>query len=287
MEWAERFNRAMDYIEENIRQGVDEAQLGKITCCSSYHFQRMFSYLAGMPLSEYIRKRKMSLAAVDLRSGEEKIIDIAWKYGYRSPTAFNRAFQAVQGSAPSAVRDGTAPVKSFPPISFQVVVKGVEAMQYRIETREAFQIAGVSAPLHRELEENFAVVPNLWGACVSNGTIAALASVASGDPAGLLGVSVCRDGEPWRYWIAVAATQAGPEWERYTVPAATWAIFPGTGTNESVQALERRIFTEWLPTSGYEYGDAPDLEVYLHPDPEDTVFEVWVPVRKRLDQPET
>ena len=72
-----------------------------------------------------------------------------------------------------------------------------------------------------------------------------------------------------------------PEFEEYTVPATTWAIFPGTGTNQSVQELERRIFTEWLPTSGYEYGNAPDIEVYINPDPENTVFEVWVPVRKK------
>lgn len=281
MEWIERFNNVINYIEENITQQIDYGEIAKIACCSSYHFQRMFTYMAGIPLSEYIRKRKMSLAAVDLQSGNEKVIDIAGKYGYNSPTAFNRAFQSIHRISPSAVKSGNVYVKSFPPLSFKLVVKGVEELNYRIEAKEAFRIIGVSAPLSKELEENFFVIPQMWQNCVINGTIEKLSQMISTSPTGLLGISVCNDTEQWKYFIAVATAQLCPEFEEYTVPATTWAIFPGTGTNQSVQELERRIFTEWLPTSGYEYGNAPDIEVYINPDPENTVFEVWVPVRKK------
>lgn len=281
MEWIERFNNVINYIEENITQQIDYGEIAKIACCSSYHFQRMFTYMAGIPLSEYIRKRKMSLAAVDLQSGNEKVIDIAGKYGYNSPTAFNRAFQSIHRISPSAVKSGNVCVKSFPPLSFKIVVKGVEELNYRIEAKEAFRIIGVSAPLSKELEENFFVIPQMWQNCVINGTIEKLSKMISTSPTGLLGISVCNDTEQWKYFIAVATAQLCPEFEEYTVPATTWAIFPGTGTNQSVQELERRIFTEWLPTSGYEYGNAPDIEVYINPDPENTVFEVWVPVRKK------
>lgn len=281
MEWIERFNNVINYIEENITQQIDYGEIAKIACCSSYHFQRMFTYMAGIPLSEYIRKRKMSLAAVDLQSGNEKVIDIAGKYGYNSPTAFNRAFQSIHRISPSAVKSGNVYVKSFPPLSFKIVVKGVEELNYRIEAKEAFRIIGVSAPLSKELEENFFVIPQMWQNCVINGTIEKLSKMISTSPTGLLGISVCNDTEQWKYFIAVATAQLCPEFEEYTVTATTWAIFPGTGTNQSVQELERRIFTEWLPTSGYEYGNAPDIEVYINPDPENTVFEVWVPVRKK------
>ena len=281
MEWIERFNNVINYIEENITQQIDYGEIAKIACCSSYHFQRMFTYMAGIPLSEYIRKRKMSLAAVDLQSGNEKVIDIAGKYGYNSPTAFNRAFQSIHRISPSAVKSGNVYVKSFPPLSFKIVVKGVEELNYRIEAKEAFRIIGVSAPLSKELEENFFVIPQMWQNCVINGTIEKLSQMISTSPTGLLGISVCNDTEQWKYFIAVATSQVSPEFEEYTVPATAWAIFPGTGTNQSVQELERRIFTEWLPTSGYEYGNAPDIEVYINPDPENTVFEVWVPVRKK------
>ncbi len=115
MEWIERLNDAISYIEEHLTDKIDYEQLGHIACCSSYHFQRMFAYMAGIPLSEYIRRRRMSLAAVDLQGGDLKIIDVAGKYGYNSPTSFNRAFQSVHGIAPSAVKNEGVSIKSFPP----------------------------------------------------------------------------------------------------------------------------------------------------------------------------
>lgn len=281
MEWVEGLNQSMQYIEEHLTDEIDYGQLGRIAGCSAYHFQRMFTYMAGVTLAEYIRRRKMSLAAVDIQGGKEKIIDIAEKYGYQSPTAFNRAFQSVHGIAPSAVRGEGVSVKSFPPLTFRIVVKGAEEMNYRIETRDAFRIIGVSAPLHQELEKNFAVVPDMWQKAVANGTIQKLAAMMDTPPMGLLGVSACNDEEQWKYFIAVSSTGEDDEFEEYIVPASTWAIFPGSGTNQSVQELEQRIISEWLPASGYEYANAPDIEVYINPDPQNAQYEVWIPVMKR------
>jgi len=284
MEWIDRLNSAIRYIEEHLTDEIDYARLGQIACCSSYHFQRMFTYMAGIPLSEYIRRRKMSLAAVDLQGGEEKIIDIAEKYGYHSPTAFNRAFRMVHGSAPSAVKKEGVSVKSFPPLSFKITIKGVEEMNYRIETKDAFRIIGISQPLEKELESNFMTVPQMWQKAVENGTIQTLAAMMNTPLKGLLGVSACNNDEQWNYYIAVSSSLPKGGFEEYTVPAATWAVFPGSGTNQSIQQLEQRILTEWLPTSGYEYGDAPDIEVYLNPDPQNAQYEVWIPVTKKKPQ---
>ncbi len=281
MEWIERLNDAVGYIEEHLTEEIDYERLGKIACCSSYHFQRMFTYMAGVPLYEYIRRRRMSLAAVDLQSTGIKIIDVAGKYGYNSPTAFNRAFQSVHGIAPSAVKNEGVSVKSFPPVSFKIIVKEVEEMNYRIETKDAFRIVGVSVPLEKDIEKNFAVIPRKWQETAVNGTLQKLTGLMDTQPMGVLGVSTCNDTEPWRYYIAVASSQTDRDLEEYTVPAATWAVFPGTGTNQSIQDLERRIVTEWLPTSGYEYGSAPDVEVYLNPDPQNAQYEVWIPVVRK------
>jgi len=281
MEWVDRLNQSINYIEEHLTSEIDYDQLGRIACCSSYHFQRMFTYMAGITLSEYIRRRKMSLAAVDLQSGSEKIIDIAEKYGYHSPTAFNRAFQSIHGMAPSSVRSEGVSVKTFPPITFKISVKGAEEMNYRIETKEAFRIIGVSAPLSKELEKNFMVVSKMWQDAAVSGTIQKLAGMMDAQPAGLLGVSACNDEEQWKYFIAVSSTKVCGEFEEYLVPASTWAVFSGAGTNQSIQELEQRIITEWLPTSGYEYGNAPDIEVYLNPDPQNAQYEVWIPVIKK------
>lgn len=281
MEWVERLNEAISYIEEHLTDEIDYEKLGQIACCSAYHFQRMFTYMAGISLSEYIRRRKMSLAAVDLQGGDLKIIDAALKYGYNSPTAFNRAFHSVHGIAPSAVKNEGVSVKSFPLLKFKITVKGVEEMNYRIETKDAFRIVGISAPLHREIEDNFAVVPKLWEEAVVNGTIQELAAMMDTPPIGLLGVSVCNDEEAWKYFIAVSTSKDTEKFEEYTVPASSWAIFPGSGTNTSIQELEQRIVTEWLPTSGYEYANAPDIEVYLNADPQNAQYEVWIPVTKK------
>ncbi len=281
MEWIERLNHAINYIEEHLTEEIDYDQLAKVAGCSAYHFQRMFVYMAGIPLSEYIRRRKMSLAAVDLQAGNEKIIDIALKYGYSSPTAFNRAFQAIHGIAPSLVKNEGVSVKSFPTLCFKLTVKGVAEMNYRIENKEAFRIIGVSQPLSQEIERNFEIVPGMWQHAVENGTLQKLAGLMNQEPMGLLGVSACNDREQWKYFIAVASTKSDDELEEYIVPAMTWAVFPGSGTNLSIQELEQRIVTEWLPTSGYEYADAPDVEVYLNPDPQDAQYEVWIPVRKK------
>ena len=281
MEWVERLNESMRYIEEHLTGEIDHEELGRIACCSAYHFQRMFTYMAGITLGEYIRRRKMSLAAADLQGGDERIIDIAEKYGYQSPTAFNRAFQSFHGIAPSSVKEEGVSLKSFSPIVFKIAVKGATELNYRIETKEAFRIIGVSAPLDKEIENNFMVVPEIWQEASVNGTIQKLAGMMDMPPMGLLGVSVCNDEEQWKYFIAVSSTKISSEFEEYTVPASAWAIFSGTGTNQSIQELEQRIIAEWLPASGYEYANAPDIEVYLNPDPQNAQYEVWIPVVKK------
>lgn len=281
MDWVEHLNQSMKYIEEHLTEEIDYEQLGRIACCSAYHYQRMFTYMAGITLAEYIRRRKMSLAAVDLQGGNERILDVAQKYGYSSPTAFNRAFQAFHGVAPSLVKNEGVPVKSFSPIVFRIAVKGASEMKYRIETKDAFRIVGVSAPLDRDIENNFMVVPNMWQDAVENGTLQKLAALMDTPPMGLLGVSACGDEEQWKYFIAVSSTKECGEFEEYRIPSSTWAVFSGSGTNKSIQELEQRIITEWLPNSGYEYANAPDIEVYLNPDPENAQFEVWIPVMKK------
>ncbi|WP_303869276.1 AraC family transcriptional regulator [Acetobacterium wieringae] len=282
MEWIERLNNAINYIEEHLTEEIDYNQPAAIACCSTYHFQRMFAYMANVPLSEYIRRRRMSLAAVDLLSSEEKIVDVALKYGYTSPTAFNRAFKTIHGVAPSLVKEGGIELRAYPPISFKITITGVAEMNYRIEQKQAFRIIGIGQPLYKEIEKNFEIVPQMWQKAATDGTISKLASMMDHQPMGLLGVSVCNNAEEWKYFIAVASTQdIDDSLTEYQIPASTWAIFSGSGTSQSIQDLERRIVTEWLPTSGYEYGNAPDIEVYIHADPQNAQYEVWIPVIKK------
>ena len=280
MDWITGLNKTMDYIEAHLSGEIDYEQLARLACCSSYHYQRMFAYMAGVSLGEYIRRRRMSVAAADLQGGE-KVLEVALKYGYQSPTAFNRAFQSVHGLPPSALRETGASVKAFPPLHFTITIKGVEQMEYRIEKRGPFRVVGVSIAIDKDMEKNFDKIPPFWGQAAADGVIEKLAGMMDAQPMGILGVCACTGEEEWRYWIAAASTRQDAALEEFTVPAATWAVFPGSGTNQSIQELERRVFTEWLPSSGYEYGNAPDIEVYLNADPQDSKYEVWIPVVKK------
>ncbi len=280
MEWVDSLNKTITYIEDHLTEEIDYEALARLACCSSYHYQRMFAYMAGVTLGEYIRRRRMSRAAADLQAGE-KVLDTALRYGYQSPTAFNRAFQAVHGVPPSAAREPGTAVKSFPPLRFTIMIKGAEEMEYRIEKREAFRVVGVSVHIEKDMEKNFQVLPKLWERVAADGTLQRLAGMMDTQPMGILGVCDCPNSGEWRYYVAAASSQDGEGLETYTVPAATWAVFPGAGSNQSIQELERRVLTEWLPTSGYEYGSAPDIEVYLNPDPANARYEVWIPVTKK------
>jgi AraC family transcriptional regulator len=284
MKWIEQLNRAISYIEEHLEEGIELEKVAKIACCSAFHFQRMFSYIASIPLSEYIRRRKMTRAALDLQTEDIKIIDIALKYGYDSPTAFTRAFKNVHGISPSEARSKGAKLKAFPPISFKISIKGDAEMNYRIEKKEAFRVVGVKEHYEISIEENFTAVPMLWQKTGESGMIPAICSLMCKEPFGLLGVSSCMNGKDFDYYIGVATDKEAPNgMYDYNVPECTWAIFECVGPlPETLQNLQRRIVTEWLPTSGYEYANAPDIEVYSdgNQQSEDYKCEVWLPIIK-------
>lgn len=285
MDWLKRLNEAMNELEEHLEDGPDLARMAQIACCSVFHFQRMFSYLAEVPLSEYVRRRKMTRAAFDLQSSDAKVIDIALKYGYVSPTAFNRAFQSVHGVAPSAAKRENVTLKAYPPISFKITIKGEAEMNYRIEKKDAFRIVGPKVHCKVDVEQNFAEIPVFWQKTAQSGAIPKLCALMDAEPAGILGVSTCMDGKDFDYYIAVASSMPAPEgMEEYAVPACTWAIFTCVGPMPSaIQTLQSRIISEWLPNSGYEYANAPDIELYFEGDQQaaDYRCEAWLPVEKK------
>ncbi len=138
MEWLEKLGAAIDYIEDNLDKEISYDEAARIACCSTYYFQRIFSYLSGVSLSEYIRRRKMTQAAFELQRTDSKVIDVAYKYGYSSPTSFNRAFQSVHGIAPIAAKNMGCTLCAYPSIQFSIKVSGGSAMSYHIERKKMF-----------------------------------------------------------------------------------------------------------------------------------------------------
>lgn len=280
MEVIERLNQTIEYIEEHLTEKIDYDELAKIAGCPHYHFQKTFLYMTNISLSEYIRKRRMSLAAVELQTGNKRIVDIAFQYGYDSPTAFNRAFQAVHGIAPSQVKKQGVLLKSFPPLKFSISIQGFQELNFRIEKKESFRIIGKRCPLSHDLLDNFSKIPNEWDMSLKDGTLNKLIALNNQSPKGLLGVSIHHN-DDWRYLIAVGSSFNHESYEEYMIDKALWAVFFGEGTNEDLQELERRVICEWLPTSGYEYACIPDIEVYIKADKNHAVYEYWLPIIRK------
>lgn len=280
MEWLEDLNKAMEYIEQHILEDIDFDEVSRIAKCSSYHFLRMFSYMTNISIHEYIRRRRMSLAAVELQDEHKKVIDIAFKYGYDSPTAFNRAFKHVHGFPPSYIKKKNMLIKSYPAIQFHLSILGNEKLEFKIEKKKQFRIIGQSCPLSKNLDENFLNIPLCWDQALEDGTLMQLISLADVEPFKLLGVSIHHDTN-WKYMIAVGSNHQNEQFDEYMIPSSLWAIFSGQGTNISLQELERKVILEWLPTSGYEYANIPDIEVYIQADPQNMIFEYWLPIIKK------
>ncbi|MDH6367651.1 MULTISPECIES: AraC family transcriptional regulator [unclassified Breznakia] len=284
MEWIENLNASIAYIEEHITDSLHTKEIAKVANCSTYHYQRIFAYMTGISLSEYIRRRRMSLAAVDLKNTDMKIIDITLKYGYNSPTAFNRAFQSVHGIAPSLVKNEGVLVKSYPALTFQMSIQGTESLDFRIESKKAFRVIGSSIDLHGEFKSMDEPVKQIWEKCEKDGTIQTLIQLTNRDSSNILEVMIPDTyTENWKYMLAVETDKPiHTQLDEYTVESYTWAIFSYEGkTPEEAQIIGNRIIYEWLPTSGYEYDNGPDIAIHTYIEGKRTILEYWLPIKNK------
>jgi AraC family transcriptional regulator len=296
MEWSDRMNAAIDYIEENLAGEIDFSQAAERACCSLYHFQRMFFAVIGVTPAEYSRRRRLTLAARELLSGDTRVIDIALKYGYDSPNAFTRAFRNVHGINPRAARTRGVKLTAFPRISFYIALKGGSDMDYNIREKPAFDVIAKAKRTSSKIYGGFVIDPGTWDKfwyeCwreyEQTDKYDAVKKLA-GKPgpvtgAGYLGISKIED-DMKGYTYAVGVEKSGKTMPRgleiIHVPAGTWAIFESTGPfPEAIHDLEDRIFRDWFPSTGYEYSPAPELEVYLPGDRNNPEYrcQVWMPI---------
>ena len=285
MEWLMNLNKAIEYIENNLDKEISNDEAARIACCSTYYFQRMFTYVTGISLAEYIRRRRMSQAAFELQRTEQKVIDIALKYGYSSPTSFNRAFQNVHGMTPTAAKNMGSILNAYPPIKFSVEVTGGHVMSYHIEKKDAMRIVGIRTPLVEDMGENHKNIPSFWKETRQGMNFQKICSLSTLEPRGILGISVYQNPENIFYYIAAASDKPILEgMYEYEIPAATWVIFKTDGHfQESVQSVFQRFYKEWLLFSGYEYAGLPDIEVYPIEEekPISGYSEVWIAIKKK------
>lgn len=288
MEWMQNLKMAIDYIEDNLEGEISYEKAAQISGCSVHYFQRIFTGVTGISLSEYIRRRRMTQAGLELQANQCKVIDVALKYGYTSPTAFNRAFQMIHGITPAAAKKSGSRLNAYPPIKFKVSVSGEEALRYRIEEKKAMRLIGITTPLVEDMTLNQINVPHFWQTVIDSDAYDKIHNLSMGEPSGIIGCSVYRHHDDFYYAIAAVSSQAVPEgMQEIIIPKATWVIFECcVPYKDSVQKIFQRFVSEWLPFSGYRYAMLPDLEIYpFYEDYEQSsVSEVWIAIEKERER---
>jgi AraC family transcriptional regulator len=296
MEWSERMNAAIGYIEENLAGEIDFTQAAEKACCSLFHFQRMFMIIIGFTPSEYARHRRLTLAARELTAANAKVIDLAVKYGYDSPDSFTRAFRNVHGITPQAAREPGVTLTAFPCISFNITLRGGIDMDYRIVEKPAFDVMGRGRKFTTKNMVQAIKIPQFWQeflASPEDQTLDKLNVSRTGPITGGMSLGVimpykkdaCTE-EVWDPIIyAICIEKSGKievgDFDEYHIPAATWAVFDCT--LPTIQDTTRRIFQEWFPSTGYEHDMKPEIEVYFPENPKTKVMrcQIWIPIVKK------
>ncbi|EJV79094.1 AraC family transcriptional regulator [Bacillus cereus] len=290
MDSLKNMNAAMQYIEDNLTHEIDFKEVAKIAFCSEYHFKRMFSFLAGISLSEYIRCRRLTLAAFELKDSNAKVIDVAIKYGYNSPDSFTRAFQNLHGITPSEARSTIRSLKAYSPMTFQLSIQGGSEMNYRIEEKDSFRIIGITKRVPIVFNGVNEEIASMWKSLTPQ-SIQTLKMLSNVNPNGIISASTnfsegrMEEKGELDHYIGVATTKDWPEqFTQLEVAASTWAIFEAVGPfPDALQNVWGRIYSEWFPSSNYELAEGPEILWNEQKDVTSPNFksEIWIPVLKK------
>ncbi|MFF4602225.1 GyrI-like domain-containing protein [Streptomyces sp. NPDC001339] len=283
----DRLNQAMEHIEARLDQRIEAGDLARIATTSEYHFRRLFSALAGMPLSEYIRRRRLTLAGAEVLAGERTLLEIAIRYGYGSGEAFARAFRALHGVGPGEARRSGAALRSQPRMSFRLTVEGSSTMRYRVVEKGEFRVVGKKArvPLVHE-GENPHIAEHIRS--IGPETVRRIAALSDQEPDGIVSAVVrlsdsYDEGAELDYYHAVVTGADAPEdLDTLTVPAGTWAVFENSGPYpQALQFLWRDVFTQWFPSNPYVSRPGPELLwTRLSADHKEADAQLWIPVER-------
>ena len=299
MDWITGMQKAIDYIEANLTEEIDYEKVAAESFSSSYHFQRVFSILCGYTLGEYIRLRCLSLAGAELANGKEKVIDIALKYGYNNPDSFAKAFQKFHGITPSQARADGSMLKSFSRLSIKISLEGGNTMNYRIEEKDEMILTGYKrrfsgVPGEREEQEKDMYVNTRVFQYILQGL--------SGNIEMNYDIITNIDDDGYDFYIAKQLTEylrnnlnktsvLGEEYakhfENIVIPQCTYAIFETERCSYPTTIfldLRKKIASEWLPNSGYQLANAPELVVthwFRGNKSNQRYRELWIPIEKK------
>ncbi|EOS61761.1 hypothetical protein C815_00461 [Firmicutes bacterium M10-2] len=289
MDWVTGIQHAINYVEEHLTEKIDYDKVAEEAACSSFYFQRIFGILCGMTLGEYIRNRRLTLAGNELSATDEKVIDIALKYGYESPESFTRAFIKFHGVTPSQAKKDGSKLKYFSRLSVQITLNGGSMMNYKIIEKKAFDIIEKAERHTVDNSENKKSIPDFWTRSHNDGTIKKLLD-ATTDKTYIFGVcygNLPENARTFDYSIAAKCSENTivPEgFRKNTIPARTWAVFECKGAMpDAIQEMWHKIVSEFFPASDYQPTYEMDIEAYTEGNMSSPDYrsEIWIPVMKK------
>lgn len=284
MNWSESISRAIEYIENNLTNDITIEDISNYAYISPFYFQKGFALLCGYSISEYIRNRRLTLAASDLLSTNERIIDIAIKYGYDSPDSFTKAFTRFHGSTPKSVRKG-GNIKEFAPLKINVTLKGGYTMEYKIVEKEAFKVVGLRDSF--KYETAYQDVPKIWKKFFMKSAFNKINAKYA------VNIDTNMGCDSFDYIVGDdynSELKVPKDFEVIEIPKFTWIIFPCVGKSSiTIKETNKKIFKEWLPNSNdFEIAAGYNIEMYSDPkdyengvDDEKYYCEIWIPIKKK------
>lgn len=275
--WNEGIANAIAYIEDHLTEEIEISEVADKAYVSSFYFQKIFNILCGFTVGDYIRNRRLTLAAQELCSTDIKVIDVAMKYGYHSPDSFTRAFTKFHGISPSKAREEGSKLNSFAPLKIKLTLEGGTMLEYKIAKKEQFTVMGRLRKFNTET--SYTQIPKFWRDHMESDNSKVVC--------GMYGICMDSDGQNFDYLIAdnYIPTNEIPEgYETKVIPSGTWAIFPCRGAlPEALQDVNTKIWSEWLPScKAYKLAGNYNIEMYTPPceNPDDDYNEIWIPVEK-------
>jgi AraC family transcriptional regulator len=275
-------NQAIDYIENNLSDEIDYSIAAQYVNCSAWEFQRVFSFMTQIPLSEYIRRRRLTLAAHDIQKGKEKVIDVAMRYGYDSPAAFSRAFSQLHGTTPKSARNNGVTLKVFPRLTFKFILEGADEMEFKIEKKEAFDVIGFKRKTTMENNRHYLDIGQFWSDFFNRNMWDTLIKYSE-NPNEKYSYAVSsyddNDNTKNEFYYTIGVPYNGKKYsedlEIIHIPAGSYAVF-AMPPDEEVGHFMGRIFKEWLPASRYRLTGGPELELSSSK----TDIIAWLPIKE-------
>lgn len=275
--WNEGITNAIAYIEENLAENIDINKIADRAYVSGFYFQKIFNVLCGFTVGEYIRNRRLTLAAQELCSTPIKVIDVALKYGYDSPDSFARAFTNFHGINPSLAKEQGSKLNSFAPLKIKLTLEGGTMLEYKIVEKSQFTVMGRSRKFNTK--SSYDEIPKFWKEHMESDENKVVC--------GVYGICMDIDGKDFVYFIAdnyIPWNEIPKGYETKVIPASTWAIFPCHGAlPNALQDVNTKIWSEWMPScKAYKLAGNYNIEMYTPPcaKPNDNYNEIWIPIEK-------